>query len=407
MKRAGFWGCVMVLGLAACSDETTTVPEPEGPVLLEPPPEGQGHQFRMVTSIEAGSEVEHCQFFKAPAEGMIVNRDEIKFSEGSHHVLLYLTPYEDIPSENVRGEAVDTSAVFDCSEGPTFSWEVSNLVGGSQNASGDPTIFFPPDVGMRVPPNAVLLMNAHYVNPQPEPLEPEVRINLWTIAEQDLKTEGGVLFFYNPFIRVGAMGAGSAEMTCPIPEAIQIGAAQSHMHRRGVGYGAELLAPDASPETIYENDAWEGVPVKKWQAGLAVPAGSSIRYSCEYENAEDRTVYQGPKTTDEMCMFIASYWPARTDVSLCASDPEEPYQSQSLAGEWRGEGAATCGDTLLCIQQIPQEGDLYEFLRGLTDCIYDSAPEEGPWVSNGVRCLLTSAEPISDCQAEIQACLEH
>ena len=322
LKKSFFCGTVGALlasgGLVACRDDSESGPPPED-VLLEPPPAGQGVQLRMVTKIEPGAEVEHCQFFRAPAEGLNVNRDEIRFTEGSHHVLLYLTEYTEIPTKNRAGEEVDTSGVFDCSEGPTGSWDVRNLLGGSQNSSGDPTLHFPPDVAMKVEPNAVLLMNAHYINPQPEPLEPEVRINLFSIPDDQVKTQGGILFFYNAFIRVDPMGEGLATMSCPLPNDITIGNAQSHMHRRGVGYTATLLAPDASPETIYENDAWEGVPVKTWDDGLAVPGGSRIQYACDYQNAEDRQVYQGPRSTDEMCMVFAAAFPSN-------SKSEEPWQ---------------------------------------------------------------------------------
>jgi hypothetical protein len=389
--------------VAGCSDDSETAGPPED-VLLEPPPAGEGVQFRMVTKIEPGSEVEHCQFFKAPAEGLNVNRDEIRFTSGSHHVLLYLTPYDDIPTTNRFGEEIDTSGVFDCSEGPTGTWEVSNLLGGSQNSSGDPTLSFPPDVAMKVAPNAVVLMNAHYINPQAEALEPEVRINLFSIPDDQVKTEGGILFFYNALIRVDPMGEGLAKMSCPLPDDVTLGNAQSHMHRRGVGYSASVIAPDAAPELIYENDAWEGVPVKTWEAGLAVKAGSRIEYNCDYQNSEDRQVYQGPKSTDEMCMFIASYWPADNQVSVCATDPDDTYGTQALNANWVGNGEATCGETLTCIQNIEDQS---RFLQGLTDCVLDSAPEESTWVSNGVRCLLTHADPVADCLPEIQACLEH
>jgi len=390
--------------VVGCSDDTESGP-PED-VLLEPPPAGQGVQFRMVTTIEAGSEVEHCQFFRAPPEGLNVNRDEIRFTSGSHHVLMYLTPYEDIPTTNLAGEEIDTSAVFDCSEGPTGSWQVTNLIGGSQNSSGDPTLSFPPDVAMRVEPNAVLLMNAHYINPQSEAANPEVRVNLFSIPDEQVKTQGGILFFYNPFIRVDPMGAGLATMSCPLPDDITIGNAQSHMHRRGVGYSATLLAPDASPELIYSNDAWEGVPVKEWEEGLAVVGGSRIEYGCDYQNGEDRQVYQGPKSTDEMCMFIASYWPANNQVSVCATDPDDTVGTQALNAEWVGNGAATCEETLGCIQGISSE-DQQGFFQALTDCVLDSDPAESLYVSNGVRCLLTHADPVADCLPEIQACIDH
>lgn len=386
---------------AACSDDES---EPEPEELLAPPPEGQGVQFKMVTSIPAGTEVEHCQFVRAPAEGLNVNRDEIKFTTGSHHVLLYLTPYTDIPVATEDGRAVDTSKVFDCSEGVIFDWQVSNLIAGSQNATGESIVNFPSDVAMKVPPNAVLLMNVHYVNAQPEAIEPEVRINVHSIPDEQVKIQGGMLFWFNPLIRVDPMGSGLAKMSCPLPHDVTLGNAQSHMHRRGVDYEAVRIAPDGAREVIYESTAWEGVPVKEWEPGLSVAAGSRIEYFCGYQNPEARTVYQGPKSSDEMCMFISSYWPAKNEVSNCAVDPNDVQNTQNLNADWIGQGTQTCTQTLVCIQGIEGEG-FYGFLHGLTDCVLASRPESSEVVSDGVRCLMTKADPMTECAAEIDACL--
>jgi hypothetical protein len=256
-----------------------------------------------------------------------------------------------------------------------------------------------------MPGNAVLLLNAHYVNANAAPVEPDVRINVWTIPDEAVQAEGGILFWYNPFIRVEPMGTGLAEMSCPIPHDITISNTQSHMHRRGVGYAASIIDDAGSPaEVIYENTAWEGVPVKRFEGGLHVPAGKRIEYFCAYENPETRTVWQGPRSSDEMCMYIASYWPARPEVSNCAADPNDVQRTQNLNARWTGQGTATCAQSLVCVQQI-EATDFDGFIQGLTSCVLGARPESSEAVSAGVRCLLTKANPEADCQPEIQACL--
>ena len=102
----------------------------------------------MLTRVEAGAEVEHCQFFQVPPGGMNVTRSEARFTAGSHHVLMYLTPYTSIPTKNDRGEAVDTTKVFDCTSGAFDGWSITTMVGGSQNGDGDSPVEFPPGVAM-------------------------------------------------------------------------------------------------------------------------------------------------------------------------------------------------------------------------------------------------------------------
>lgn len=390
------------VGAAGCKE--TPDPGTGDSSLLDPPPAGQGVQFTMTTRIEAGTEAEHCKFVKAPPEGLLINRDEVRFTAGSHHFLLYLTPYQDIPTKNERGEAVDTGKVFDCSEGATNGWRVTNLVGGSQNGTGESIVHFPSDVAMTVPGNAVLLMNAHYVNASAEPVDPEVRINLFTIPESQKKHEGGLLFWFDIFIRAMAKGTGRAQMQCALPDDVTITNAQSHMHRRGVGYAAELTDPTGQKSTIYESDDWEGVYVKEFEPGFQVKGGSSIKFHCDYENPNDHSVYQGPRSTDEMCMFIASYYPATNKTSLCSSDAEDPVGTNYLGAEWFGQGTKSCAETLGCVSNIPQSPDFYTFLRGLTDCVLESDPAKSKEVSDGVRCLLTHADPQTECVPEIQAC---
>jgi len=386
------------VGCGSADDDSVAPPAD----LLTPPPAGRGIQLRMVSAIDAGKEVEQCQFFRAPPEGLNLNHDEIRFTAGSHHVLLYLTPYEDIPKADELGGAVDPARPFDCSDGALARSKVTSLIAGSQNGNGDSIVDFPGDVAMKIPPNAVLLMNVHYVNARNEQLYPEVRLNVYTIPDAEMKTEGGLFFWYDPFIHVDAHGAGRATMSCPVPTGVTLGNAQSHMHRRGVDYAATLIDPSGGREVIYENTHWEGVPVEHWPAGLPVAAGGRIEYFCGYQNSEDRVVWQGPRTTDEMCMFIASYWPARADVSLCASDPESPLTTQDLAAEWPGNGAKSCADTLACVQGLPQDD---EFMHGLTRCVLDARPESSTRVSDAIRCLSTSMAPDTECQSEMQACM--
>jgi hypothetical protein len=400
MKRHLAYLLLVGAGAVGCSDDPQT-PAPPADELLAPPPAGQGVQFAMQTTIAAGTEAEHCRFVRAPAEGLWVNRDEVRFTAGSHHFLLYETAYDDIPVAKDDGTPVDTAGVFDCSDGATNGWSVSRLVGGSQNATGDSALRFPSDVALRVRPGAVLMMNAHYVNTQAVAIEPEVRINLWTIPEAQVRVEGDILFWYDIFIEVPEMGRATARMRCNVPEDITVVTAQSHMHRRGVGYEARFVG-EAMP--FYFTDAWENVPVTHYPDGFTIPGGTDVEYFCDYDNAEARTVYQGPRSSDEMCMLIAGYYPRVEGLGLCAADPERPWLTNALGAEWIGQGSATCAETVDCVQN--PDGD---FFLNQQSCVNDADPAVSREVSDAVRCLLISfadgADPFSSCATELDACL--
>lgn len=382
------------LAAAGCSsaDEPSDV--------LAPPPAGEGVQYVMNTEIAASTEVEMCKFVQAPADGLWVNRDEVRYTTGSHHFLLYETAYDTIPSAKDDGTPVDTSQVFDCSEGPTEGWTITRLIGGSQNRGGASVVSFPPDVAVRVRPGAMLMMNAHYVNTSAEAVTPDVRINLWTIPEAQVKQEGDILFWYNIFINVPEMGSTRAQMRCNVAEDITVTTMQSHMHARGTGYAASF-----GGNTFYENTLWEDVPVTNYADGLIIPGGTMVDYHCDFENPEAREVFQGPRSTDEMCMMIGSYYPAVPGLSNCSADPQRPMHTQGLGAEWVGDGTASCADTVACVQAADEE----TFFTDLQRCVAASDPAVSREMSDAMSCLLLSfgddLDPTQECTDEFVACL--
>lgn len=391
-------GCLIALGSGGCAQDDGDAAS-EAPVvgrapeeLLAAPAPGTGVQYAMITAIEPGAEVEHCKFVRAPAEGLLVNHDAVRFTSGSHHVLLYQTPYTSIPTSTRDGMPIDTSDVFDCSAGATNDWDVTKLLAGSQNGQGQSMLAFPDGVGLRVPPNAVLLINAHYINASAERIHPELRINLHSLQQAQLRAEGDLLFFYNPFIKATAGARSRARMRCPIDHDITLTNAQSHMHARGAGYAAMI----EGGEPFYSGDRWQDVPVLSFGEGMQVHAGQRLDYYCDYENGGSEDIYQGLRTTDEMCMLIGSYYPAYPSLSTC------DRQDGSPAGEWVGSGSGTCAQTLDCMRNAAAGGELD--MRQYTACIVASDPAQAAPMSALVRCQLSAADPEHDCAAEIDAC---
>lgn len=399
--RGRHLACVFGAGLAllGCSDSGSEAGD--SGELLKPPAEGKGMQLEMRTEIEAGAEVEHCKFVQMPATGLNINRTETRFTAGSHHVLLYRTNYTSIPTQKQDGTAVDTSDVFDCSDGASNGWDVLDVIGGSQNADGGTFSKFPDNVAMRIEPNTVLMINAHYINTTTETIAPEVKINLETIPDSQVEHEGGILFYYNIFIRANGMSKSQARMRCQVPHDITLLNAQSHMHARGVGYSAEILSDGKEPATLYENDRWEDVPVKTWESGFAIEGGSQIDYHCEYDNPEQDTVWQGPRTTDEMCMFIGAYYPATPGASFCAYDQDSGIDTQQIGAKWIGSGTKTCTESLLCLQSAASKG-----LEGVTNCVVDVKEEDSVKFSNALGCIFANGGPDA-CQAEIDTCMDN
>ena len=332
--------------------------------LLAPPPAGQGIQYRMVSSLEPSQEIERVQFFQVPPEGLYVNREEVRYTPGSHHVLIYKTPYTSIPTVDERGKTHDTSGPIDAPNGGTGDWKIDGVVAGAQSANAPPVVNgLPPDVAVKIEGGTVLLMNTHYINASAKTLTVDARVNMWTIPKEQVKQEAGIIFFYDPIIRIAAHSAGYAEMACPVNSDITVVNLQTHMHARGLGGQAFVIPPGgtAAPEMIYESKNWEEVPVKTFAPNMAIKAGSTLDYHCNYQNDEDHTIVQGPTTKDEMCMILGVYYPRDAKTELCSSDGT--YDGFSRAGTWYGkDGTKTCGQSLACLQTANTEDTAYACL---------------------------------------------
>ncbi|WP_438021980.1 hypothetical protein [Sorangium sp. So ce233] len=363
--------------LAGCSSEESGAPGSDS-ASLEPPAAGGGLQYRMVSTVAPGQEIERCKLFVAPPEGLTIRGDEVRFSPGSHHVVLYKTAYKEIPAETRDGVRVDAAEVHDCNSGATAAWEITGVVAGSQSFGGDSFLGDLPDgVALKVEPGTVLVMNTHYLNATPEPIVADARVNLYTMPPEQVEQEAGMLFHYNPFIRVPASGEASARMRCRIDEDISLVRIQSHMHRRGVGFAAHRVRGDGAMEEIYSNQTWEEVPVKVFASPLEVKAGEALDFRCDYVNPEPRDVAQGLTTRDEMCMLIGPYFPRRPEIDTCSDAEGRPAET------WIGSGAATCAETLACVSAAASDAELY-------GCIVESCPGAAAEVSEALRCEFTA-----------------
>ncbi|WP_437925304.1 hypothetical protein WMF37_40575 [Sorangium sp. So ce291] len=393
---------IALLGAAALvgcsSDNGTETPHTETPgdEMLEPPAQGTGVQYRMSSTIQPGTEVERCQLFVAPPEGLNVNREQVRFSSGSHHVLLYATPYTEIPATTRDGTPIDATQVHDCSQGPQAYWEVNGVVAGSQSPDGNSFLGdLPEGVALKVAPGTVLLMNTHYLNSSAKPLETDARINLYTIADDEVKTEAGMLFHYNPFISVPAHGTSSSQMRCTTDTDISVVRIQSHMHRRGVGYVARKVDADGKTTELYAHDRWEGVPSQEFTPFLEVKAGEALEYRCDFKNTEGRNIAQGLTTKDEMCMLIGPYFPRSEAYEKCENE------AGFFTPTWTGSGTSTCAEAMSCINSTPNGDD-----AAFYGCVVNTCASVGPQISEVLSCQLNGAYGAcdEDCSQGAEAC---
>lgn len=380
---------LMVLG-AGCGGGDPAV------LALAPPPPGEGVQIKMTSTLEAGLETERCMFYRVPADGLFVNRQEIRYTPGSHHVLVFKTPYTDIPTTTIRGETIDTSGVFDCgANGATGDWDVQGVAGGAQSAAGPPGIEgLPADTALKIDGGSLLLVNAHYLNASDKALDAEIYINFYTIAAAQVAREAGIFFMYDPFIRVPAQSAGVAREVCTVSKDVTLVNAQSHMHARGVGYVANLVdTSGAQVQQLYSTTTWQHVVSKRMDPPVQISAGQMIDFRCNYTNNETRMVSQGRTTRDEMCMFIGLYYPRDVKSEICSMTDD--WSGRQLGASWIGNGTAGGLATAACLQAATQPTAAMGDFDG---CVVNACPAISAETSTAARCL--ASKGLGQCPTE-------
>ena len=81
----------------------------------------------------------------------------------------------------------------------------------------------------------------------------------------------------------------------------------SHMHSRGIGFTA--VTNQAPPVTLYTGTAWDEPQSTVYPTGLDIPSGTSITWTCSYDNKTTTTMTFGEHASNnEMCIFSGIFY---------------------------------------------------------------------------------------------------
>ena len=407
-------GVLATFGALGCADAASnmqpntgsvTQAETPGCAALTLPSQNSAAVFELGQHIEAGQELEVCALQQVGPEDIWLNSTDMMLSKGSHHGLLWLTDYDELPELDRSGDPIEIGKVVRCESAAFGRFSVIRPLAGSQG-TGNITApgVLPPDVAERIPANAYVVTNLHMLNSMDRAIDACMKVAVNAIPEHRVAQEAGVLFFYNPFIALAGHSTGQARMACAVTADIHLRTAVSHMHARGVGYRASWL--DASPfadgthtlQTLYETTEWDSPADKVWPEPLPLRAGNFIDYTCDYENAEARDVAQGFATSDEMCMFSGAYWPYEPSLTFCGTNTQG-YTIGS--GDHDGSTFMNCMLTNLqqpgATEACGSDGCTdYAARVAFQSCFRDACPAVGEYASGYLNCVKQNA---GDCRS--------
>jgi hypothetical protein len=175
-------------------------------------------------------------------------------------------------------------------------------------------------------------------------------VNLYR-AKTTIAKEAGALFMYDINIAVRAGETQTTKMRCQIPHDIEITDIVPHVHLHATGMRAYATPPGvprwsvtASTSRQFLNSRGFGdLETVRFSEPFKLFAGEYLDYECDFNNNEVFDIYEGPKKYEnEMCLFVAGYYPRLDPVAELCLLPG----SGSVQAPPGGQG--TCSEVLDC-----------------------------------------------------------
>lgn len=297
-----------------------------GELMLDPP--ASGIQLDVTSrELPLGTEETRCHTFKLPGDADLeVNRFQIAVSGGSHHIHLYRAYDQSmsLPDES-----------FDCNYTVDFDqWE---LVAAAQLARTDWQL--PEGVTFRLGAGEQLLMQTHFVNVGGLETsgEPRVLVNLHAIPEDDVVAHAGSIFGQDRDVLVPANAVSTRSGECTFPNPVTVMAMTGHYHYRGRHFETLRLAGDGTElrPPLYVHEGYEDPLFEIYPPAMSpgFAAGESLRWTCTYDNRDDRDYEFGPFTDlNEHCNLFAFYYPTQTETESTTCVVEDGVATTTVRG---------------------------------------------------------------------------
>ena len=239
--------------------------------------------------VEPGEEVFQCQSYANPFRRDVdILTSESTMTPGSHHLIAFhQNGFTDGPATPCQG------------------LEFHPAIHGAQVPHLLNT--YPPGVGRFLPGDDGVKILVHYLNTTTETIHANVKLVLTVTDPANVTAHASGIFMNNLGLSVAPHSNGAATHSCTIPRDIKLLSAGSHMHQHGVHFSATT----SNGTILYETSEWSDPEPRRFDPPMAIPAGTEVTWTCDYNNTTGLTLTFGPSAvTNEMCIFNGIYYPA-------------------------------------------------------------------------------------------------
>jgi hypothetical protein len=189
----------------------------------------------------------------------------------------------------------------------------------------DDRLTLPDGVAYTIPPNQMLRLELHYINPGVAPQMAEATSTFMRMPTEDVENEADIMFLGDTNISIPPMSEATLGPTfLQLPSrfnGVSYFAITGHEHQWGTDVYVEVAEDAGTPGTpVYDIPLfhWDEPETVTYEPPFTVPDGGGFKLTCEWNNLSDQRVSFGTSVDDEMCFIWAYYFPSRGPL-VCAN----------------------------------------------------------------------------------------
>ena len=278
---------------------------------FRPPPEPENGIQLHLGPFDVPPHFEREFFFMVPLANdreLLIERFEITMQTGSHHFLLYTfndeIPDHLVPAAQEYRELRDSTGVYVLETVRTMFFHTPIV--GSQWPFYD--LSFPPGVALRLPEDALLDLNSHYINRSGQPATGEVYLNMHLADPATVEHELRLFGLSNYDISLPPGQVTTLEKEFLFDERTHVLYLIGHAHEHMQEFRVEVVGGSRDGELVYIAYDWEHPPTLVLDPPLILERGQGFRVEATYDNWTDRELNFGFLSEDEMMILYGFYY---------------------------------------------------------------------------------------------------
>lgn len=260
--------------------------------------------------VAAGQELTECIVIPLNnTEDVVVNGFDINLAPGSHHLIVYLTD--------------DTEALtpFACTPfaGIALGTDTPLVLANKLQE----TWTFPSGVAQDVPAQAMVKIEAHYINASANAIQGMGSVVFHAVPKASAPPYQPASFIFWGTSHIDIPPNGTFQTPQLFQQGIhgtQLTSITTHQHELGTGIQAWASAQQGDMSNRIADDLdWANPSWRLLAPSFAFNGTSGLTFQCSWANTTSQTVTFGESALDEMCFVGGYYYPASA-LDLCIND---------------------------------------------------------------------------------------